>query len=145
IALPTYFHTGGVLLEIDRHLSTCAGGWMFDALLDDEAEWMSQEQLDEGQERFAELQQAIDESRDEGDTDADELDRAEEALRAVPSWFLTLTDGQLEAIAYYPLHESGIGLRRKFRRWTKPTPEMFLRPSDPANLQHIVAAYLLAR
>src|SRR5262249_1915493 len=81
IALPTYCHAGGALLEIDRHLSACAGGGcILEALLDHEADWMSHEQLDQGQERRAELQRAIDESRDEADVDRNQLDQAEAAL-----------------------------------------------------------------
>ena len=106
IALPTYFHAGDDLLELDRHLAVCTpGSWLFDELLDHEAEWMEQEKLDEGEERRAELQRAIDESREEGDADADQLDRAEEALDAAPPWFLLLADSELEQIARYTLPE----------------------------------------
>jgi hypothetical protein len=123
------------------------GSWLFDELLDHDAEWMEQETLDEGEERRAELQTAIDESREEGDTDDDQLDHAQQALDATPPWFLLLTDSDLEHIAHYTLPKPNHTprLTHKYLPWTKPTPEMFLRPDDTTNRQHIVAAYLLAR
>src|SRR5580765_5519489 len=148
IALPSHFHTGDDLLQPDRHLSVCTpGSWFYDALLDHEAEWMEQEMLDEGEERRAELQQAIDESREEGDADTEQLDRAQQALDAPPPWFLLLADSELEQVARYTVPEPNHTprLRHKYFPWTKPTPEMFLRPGDRTNRQHIVAAYLLAR
>jgi hypothetical protein len=148
IALPTYFYAGGILLEIDEHLTACTpGGWMFDELVDHEADWIPQEQLDEGEERRAELQRAINESEQEADTGPDQLSRAQETLDATPPWFFRLTDNQLEGIAAYPHPEPGQTprLRHTFHDWTKPTAEMFLRPRERVNLQHIVAAYLLAR
>lgn len=148
IALPTYFHAGDDLLEIDRHLSVCtSGSWFYDELLDHEAEWMEQEKLDEGEERRAELQRAIDESREEGDADADQLDHAQETLDATPPWFLLLTETELEQVAHYTLPEPSHTprLRHRYRPWTRPTHEMFLRPGEATNRQHIIAAYLLAR
>jgi hypothetical protein len=148
IALPTHFHAGGYLLEIDRHLSQCTpGSWMLEALVDREAEWIEQEMLDEGEERRGALQRAIEESWEEGDVDAETLEHEEETLDATPGWFLLLTDAQLDEIAAYELPGSGRGLRlrNKFEPWHKPTRDIFLDPDDPANRQHIVAAYLLAR
>src|SRR5262249_55450253 len=108
IALPTYFHAGDDLLEIDEHLSACTpGSWMFDELVDSEADWIPQERLDEGEARRAELQRAIDESLEEGDSDPEQIQRAQEALEAAPPWFLRLTDEELEQIAHYPLPDPG--------------------------------------
>jgi hypothetical protein len=148
IALPTYFHAGGYLLEIDRHLSACTpDSWILEALVDHEAEWIDQEQLDEGEDRRAQLQEAIDESAEEGDINTEKLVHIQESLDATPPWFLLVTDAQLEEIAAYELPDPDHRprLSHSFHPWVKPTTEMFLEPSNPANLQHIVAAYLKAR
>lgn len=147
-ALPTLFHVGGDLLEIDRHISAAApGGWIFDALTDNEAEWVDQGQLDEGEERRAELQQAIDDSWEEGDLDPEQLRHEQETLDRTPGWFLLLSDPELNEIAAYQVPSRGHTprLANRFGPWRKPTRELFLQPGDPGNLQHIVAAYLLAR
>src|SRR5262249_36239978 len=50
IALPTYFYAGDDFLELDRHLSAAArGGWIFEALIEHDAEWITQKQLDRGE------------------------------------------------------------------------------------------------
>jgi len=148
IALPTYFYVGDALLEIDRHLSVCIpGSWLFDQLLEHDAEWMEQEKLDEGEERRAELQRAIDESAEEGDADNDQLEQVQRTLDATPPWFLLLDDSDLEEVARYTLPDPSDTRRLShgYLPWKKPTPEMFLDPGDATNRQHIVAAYLLAR
>ena len=148
IALPTYFYAGDALLEIDRHLSVCTpGSWLFEALLDYEAEWMEQEKLDDGEERRAELQRAIDESEEEGDADDEQLEQAQQRLDATPPWFLLIDDSELEQVARYTLPDprQTPRLSHRYLPWTKPTPEMFLDPDKATNRQHIVAAYLLGR
>ena len=124
IALPTYFHAGGDLLEIDRHLSvSLPGTWIFDELVGHEAEWMEQEKLDAGEQRRAELQTAIDESREEGDADTDQLDHAQQALDAAPPWFLLLVDSATR---------TGRELHAP-RAKPQPTPEPHLSPMGEAD------------
>ena len=145
--LPTYFRVGDQLLEIDQHLSAVSGGgWIHEALFDHEAEWIEQDDLDRAEERRAELQRAIDEAAEEDDAPEEQLDHAQATLDGTPPWFLLLEDSQLDAIAAYALPERDRSpLENRFHPWMKPTREMFLDPDDPANLQHIVAAYLVAR
>jgi hypothetical protein len=145
IAFPTYFHVGDELFEIDQHMSV--RGWNFEELLDHEASWIQQDELDEGETRRSQLLDAIEETREEGDADPAELEEAERALMAAPPWFLQLSERDLKKVGGYKLPAPGRTpeLRHKFHPWRKPTAEMFLAPKDPANWQHIVAAYLLAR
>ena len=150
-ALPTYFHVGDDLLEIDQHLANCSpGDWLGDQILgadDGIGEWVQYPALHEAEQRLATKQEALDEALEADDIDEAEHDARYEILVTPPIWFHLLDDHELTAIADYPLPEPGRTppLQHTIHPWTKPTAEMFSNPDDPANLQHIIAAYLLVR
>lgn len=150
-ALPTYFHVGDDLLEIDKHLERCGSGdYIRDQILgadDGIGPWVQYPALHEAEERLASKQEALDEA-----LEAEDIDEAEHAARhdilvTPPIWFHLLDDDELAAIADYPLPEPERTprLSHTIHPWTTPTAEMFSNPDDPANIQHIVAAYLLVR
>ena len=77
-------------------------GWILEELFDHEAEWIQQDDLDDGKQRRAELQRAIDEAAEEDESDAEQLDHAQEALEQPHPGSCSSKDSQLDAIAALP-------------------------------------------
>jgi hypothetical protein len=115
----TEFHVGDVLDEIDAHLSS----FTREAVFDQEPPWMSQQELAEAAERRANLQHAIDETREEGDADADQLDDEQASLDATPPWFLR------------PLARYGIAASSPFDRAAAKTGTGLAPLNRPARLR----------
>jgi hypothetical protein len=142
------FHVAGdVLFEVDV-LWTQADhrGFVYEALLERDADWMSESLIDDGDERRGAIAEALGEALDAGDIDEERYEREREILDQVPQWFLALDEEQLDEVAALPTGEPDRDppLAHTFAPWQRPTYAIFADP-DKAAVQHIVAAWIVGK
>jgi hypothetical protein len=146
VDIPYSIFPGGMLFAIDILWSKAAPrSFILDALTEWEADWMEQSLLDEAAEEINTLEQVLEETAAEHEIDDEQLEQQLERLQAAPPWFLTLTDQQLDRVATLPLPEPDHDppLDHQFTPWRRPTADMFNDLDDPANIQHIAAAWII--
>jgi hypothetical protein len=119
------------------------GSYVHEALTDGDADWMSTRLMDKGGERRSELTTALEEALDAREITHEDFEREEERLNTVTSWFLTVSGEDLDAIAALPMPAPDCDppLGHAFTPWQRPTAEIFADPTNPVNLQHIVASF----
>jgi hypothetical protein len=137
--------SGDVLFQIDVLWKLARDGYPFEALVDSEADWMSQDLFNEGSNRHKELEEALEQALEKSEISETEFDRQFDALYAAPLWFLTLDDATLDLVAALPLPAADRvpPLQCKFAPWQRPTAAMFIKPKSRVNLQHIAASWVL--
>lgn len=136
---------GGLLFEIDiMWTKASTTDYILSALVDPEAVWMSDDLIEEGEERRGRLLDALDTELERGSLSENDYD-SQTSFGVAPAWFMTLDEPQLESIAELPVHSSDDDppLVHSFAEWKRPTPSMFEAPNDPLNLQHIAAAWVI--
>ena len=125
IALPTQFHAGGTLLEIDRHITVCTpNSWITEALLNGDADWIPQEVIDGAARRRDELEQALGEAEEERDAGEDALERAHTLVYGTPSAAsATVSDSDLKDIPHdeQPNGDHSPPLQNTFHPLPQPT------------------------
>ena len=116
--------------------------YIHEALTDGDADWMSTWLMEKGDERRSKLLTALEDALDAGEITDEDFEREEDRLNTVPSWFFTVGEKDLDAIANVrmPAPDSDPPLDHAFAPWQRPTAAIFADSADPVNLQHIVAS-----
>ena len=137
---------GDVLFRIDVLChEAAAGGFIAEALVDHEADWMSGRMLDRGGRRRGERTLELEQALTAGTVDKRRFVRESEQLHLAPAWYFELSEDQLAQVADLPLPSAAHDppLRHRFRRWHQPEPGMFADLSNPLNRQHVAAAFVV--